>query len=329
MVKVGYKLSSEEHRPGDLVRYARLAEDTGFNFTLISDHYHPWTDRQGQSPFAWTVLGAIAQATHTIEVGTAVTCPTIRMHPAIVAQAAATAASLMPGRFLLGLGTGEALNEHVVGAAWPPIHVRREMLREAITVIRRLWEGDVTNHAGEYYQVHNARLYSLPDQAPPLLVAASGTRSAEMAAAVGDGLIGTSPDAKAIKAFERAGGRGKPRYGELTVCWASIEAEARQTAHAWWPTAVIPSPLAWELPTPAHFEAAAHLVTEEAVAESITCGPDAGRHLEAIRKYARAGFDHVCVHQVGPDQEGFMDFYGREVLPRLRALRAVSSLDAA
>ena len=329
MVSVGYKLSSEEHPPNDLVRHARLAEDTGFAFALISDHYHPWIDKQGQSPFVWSVLGALAHATRKLTIGTAVTCPTVRTHPAIIAQAAATVAAMMPGRFFLGVGTGEALNEHILGDPWPPPHIRRDMLAEAVTVIRLLWQGKLTNHAGDYYEVHNARIYSLPKRPPPIAVAAGGPRSAELAGTIGDAFIGTSPEAKLIKAFGKAGGRGKPRYGELTVCWAASESEARRTAHAWWPTAVLPSSLSWELPLPSHFESAAELVTEDAVAEEITCGPDPRRHVDAIRKYARAGYDHVCVHQVGPDQEGFIDFYGREVLPKLRALRAVTAADAA
>jgi coenzyme F420-dependent glucose-6-phosphate dehydrogenase len=324
MVHVGYKLSSEEHGPGDLVGYARLAEETGFSFALISDHYHPWTDKQGQSPFVWSVIGAIAQVTERLQLGTAVTCPTVRIHPAIIAQAAATAAALMPGRFFLGVGTGEALNEHILGDPWPPQHVRREKLTEAVTLIRHLWEGGLTNHRGEYYEVHNARIYSLPKKLPPILVAAGGPQSAELAGTIGDGMIGTEPDAKLLKTFEKAGGKGKARYGELTVCWAKNETEARRTAREWWPTAAMPSPLSWELPLPSHFEAAAELVTEDAVAESVTCGPDPKRHLEAIQKYARAGYGHVCIHQVGPDQEGFMKFYAREVLPKLRSLRVAA-----
>jgi coenzyme F420-dependent glucose-6-phosphate dehydrogenase len=324
MVSVGYKLSSEEHGPSALVEYARLAEETGFSFALISDHYHPWTDQQGQSPFVWAVIGSIAQVTERLELGTAVTCPTVRIHPAIIAQAAATAAALMPGRFFLGVGTGEALNEHILGDRWPPTHIRREMLMEAVAVIRLLWEGSLTNHRGEYYEVHNARIYSLPKKLPPILLATGGPQAAELAGSIGDGLIGTSPDTKLFKAFDKAGGKGKPRYGELTVCWAKTESEARRTAHQWWPTAALPSALAWELPLPSHFEAAAELVDEEAVAKDVVCGPDPERHLEAIRKYARAGYDHVCVHQVGPDQQGFMKFYAREVLPKIRALRAAA-----
>ena len=324
MVRIGYKLSSEEQRPRDLVGFARLAEQAGFSFALISDHYHPWIDRQGQSPFVWAVIGAIAQATEKLELGTAVTCPTVRIHPAIIAQAAATAAAMMPGRFFLGVGTGEALNEHILGDPWPPTHIRQEMLEEAVAVIRLLWEGGLKNHRGRYYRVDNARLYSLPDTAPPIHVAVGGSRAAELAGKIGDGMIATTAEPDLVQAFERAGGQGKPRYAEMTVCWARSEADARRTAHAYWPTAAIPSALSWELPLPSHFEAAAELVTEDATAQEITCGPDPERHREAIRRYVRAGFEHVCVHQVGPDQKGFIEFYAREVVPSLGSLRAAA-----
>jgi coenzyme F420-dependent glucose-6-phosphate dehydrogenase len=324
MVRIGYKLSSEEQRPGDLVALARLAEQAGFGFALISDHYHPWIDRQGQSPFVWTVIGAIAHTTEKLELGTAVTCPTVRMHPAIVAQAAATAAAIMPGRFFLGVGTGEALNEHILGDPWPPTHIRQEMLEEAVAIIRLLWEGGLKNHRGRYYRVDNARIYSLPDTPPAIHVAVGGSRSAEAAGKIGDGMIATAAKAELVKAFEKAGGKGKPRYAELTVCWAKSETEARRTARAYWPIAAMPSALSWELPLPSQFEAAAELVTEEATAEEIACGPDPERHLEAITRYARAGFEHVCVHQVGPQQEGFMEFYAREVLPKFASLPAAA-----
>jgi coenzyme F420-dependent glucose-6-phosphate dehydrogenase len=318
---IGYKLSSEEHGPNDLVRYARAAERAGFTFALISDHFHPWTDRQGQSPFVWAVIGGVAQATERLRLGTGVTCPTVRLHPAIVAQAAATAAAMMPGRFFLGVGTGENLNEHVVGQGWPETTVRQERLAEAVQIIRRLWEGGLVSHHGRHYTVENARLYTRPETPPPLYVAAGGLRSARLAAELGDGLIGTDPDAEMLHAFDEAGGRGKPRYAEVTVCWAPDEAQARRTAREVWPTSAMESALSWELPLPSHFEAVAELVTEDAVAEVVTCGPDPTRHAEAIEKYVRAGYDHVCVHQVGPDQEGFLRFYEREVLPRLGADR--------
>ena len=313
---IGYALSSEEHRPVDLVRHARAAEEAGFEFALISDHFHPWIDQQGQSPFVWGVLGAIAEATDRIEIGTGVTCPTVRIHPAIIAHAAATAAALMPGRFFLGVGTGENLNEHVLGDRWPDWDIRADMLREAVEVIRTLWQGDVTSHVGTYYTVENARLYTLPDEPPPIMVAASGPRAAGLAGELGDGFIGTAPDAALIKAFEGAGGSG-PRYGQVTLCWAASEREARRTAHTWWPTGAIPGESTQELPNPAHFEQLAEMVTEDMIADAIPCGPDPARHLKQIRSYLDAGYDHVYLHQVGPDQAGFIEFATKELLPKL------------
>jgi coenzyme F420-dependent glucose-6-phosphate dehydrogenase len=324
MVELGYKLSSEEQRPNDLVRYATMAEDAGFTFSLISDHYHPWIDKQGQSPFVWCVIGGIAHATKRLRLGTGVTCPTVRVHPAIMAQAAATAAAMMEGRFFFGVGTGENLNEHVIGQGWPETEVRQERLREAIEIIRQLWRGGYQSHHGRHYTVENARLYTLPETLPPLMIAAGGPKSAEVAARLGDGLIGTSPDAKMLTKFDEAGGRGKPKIAELGVCWAADERSARRTAHEWWPTAAMESSLSWELPLPKHFQDVATLVTEDAVAESIVCGPDVDRHVEAIKKYADAGYDHVCIHQIGPDQQGFLKFYERDVMPRLSKLRVAA-----
>ena len=322
MITLGYKLSSEEQSAADLVRWAQMAQDTGFGFALISDHFHPWTDRQGQSPFVWSVLGAIAQATQRLSVGTAVTCPSQRIHPAIIAQAAATTATLMPGRFFLGVGTGENLNEHIVGEGWPETEIRQARLEEAIEVIRLLWKGGNQSFHGRHFTVENARIYSLPDTPPPLYVAVGGPRSADLAARLGDGMIGTDSDASLLTAFDEAGGSGKPRYGELTVCWARDEKTARRLAKEQWPTSAMESNLSWELPLPEHFEAVAQLVTEDQVAESIVCGPDPERHLEAIRKYARAGYDHICIHQVGRGQKGFLEFYAEEILPELKSIAA-------
>ena len=320
--QIGYQLSSEEHRPADLVRYALMAEEHGFDYATISDHFHPWIDAQGQSPFVWSVIGAIAQATRNLPLGTWVTCPTTRIHPVIIAHASATVAAMMPGRFFLGVGTGENLNEHIVGDAWPETEVRQARLEEAITVIRLLWEGGNKSHHGRYYTVENARLYTLPQAPPPLLVAVGGERSAEVAARLGDGLIATEPEAAMVRTFKTAGGRGKPCYGSVTVCWARDEASARKTAHRIWPTAAMESSLAWELPLPKHFEDVAKLVTDDAVAESVVCGPDPERYVEAIGEYVKAGFDHVSVHQVGPDQEGFFRFFAQDVMPRVRKLGA-------
>jgi len=316
-MKLGYTLAGEEHGPLALVENARRAEAAGFSFAVASDHYHPWVDRQGQSPFVWGVLGGVAAATTRIGVGTGVTCPLIRIHPAIVAQAAATAACMLPGRFFLGVGTGENLNEHVLGDRWPPTAVRRAMLEEAVAVMRALWTGELTSHHGEHYTVENARLYTVPEEPVPVMVAAGGPAAGELAGRIGDGLVVTAPDEETLAAFAEAGGRDKPRYGQLTVCWAETEDDARRTARAWWPNAALASPLGQELPLPSHFESAATMVDERDVAESVVCGPDPDRHLEAIRGFEEAGVDQVFVHQVGPDQDGFMRFYEREILPRL------------
>ena len=322
-MQIGYALSSEEHAPLDLVRSAIRAEEAGFGFSLISDHYHPWIDRQGQSSFVWIVIGAIAASSSSIRLGTGVTCPLIRMHPAIVAQAAATAAAMMPGRFFLGVGTGENLNEHVLGARWPSSSERREMLEEAIDVLRLLWKGDLCSFEGKHYRVEDARLYTLPDEPIPVVVAAGGVEAAKLAARTGDGLVSTTPEFEITQTYRDAGGSGAT-YGMLTVCWAASEAEARATALEWWPNAALKGPLAQELPLPSHFDEAAAMVNEESIAETIVCGPDPEAHLAGIREFADAGFDHVYIHQVGPDQDGFIDFYEREVLSKAERLDAAA-----
>ena len=316
MTSIGYALSSEEHGPRDLVRYARRAEEAGFTFALISDHYHPWIERHPHSPFVWGVLGAIAQATDRLVVGTGVTCPTMRIHPAIIAQAAATAAELMPGRFFLGVGTGENLNEHILGQAWPEWDVRAEMLEEAVDIIRALWSGEMVSRRGGYFRVQDAQLYSLPESLPPIRVAAGGAKMASMAARISDGLISTAPDREVIDAFHQGGGDG-PLIGQMSVCWAESEEEARKTALEWWPHAALHGEVSQELPNPSQFTDLAKSVTEDQVAEAILCSPDPDRHLERIKEYADAGYTHVYIHQIGPDQDGFIDFASRELLPRV------------
>jgi len=315
--KMGYAISSEEHLPNDIVRHARRAEEIGFTFSLISDHFHPWTDEQGQSPFVWTVLGAIAHNTTHLQIGTGVTCPTIRTHPAIIAHAAATVAAMMPGRFFLGVGTGENLNEHIFGDRWPAYSVRQEMLEEAIHIIRLLWQGDLKTHHGKHYTVENARIYTLPDTPPPIMVAASGDESGRMAGELGDGLISTAPNPEVVKVFEQHGSKSRPRYGKVTVCWAQTEEEARRTAHRVWPTAALQGGLSQELPLPRHFEAAARTVSEDDIAEYIVCGNDPDAYLAKIHEFADAGYDHIYLHQVGPDQEGFFRFYQKQLQPAL------------
>lgn len=324
MLEIGYKLCSEEQSPEDLIHCAHLAEEAGFDFAMISDHFHPWVDKQGQSSFVWAVLGGIAQVTERLKIGTAVTCPTVRIHPAIIAQAAATIAAMMPGRFILGVGSGENLNEHILGHHWPEADVRLEMLEEAVAVIRLLWQGQQQSHRGKHYTVENARIYTLPDEAPPIIVAGSGPKAAQLAGRIGDGFCSTSPDKELKQQFDKAGGKGKPAYAEMTVCWAEDEAEARRTAFECWPNAAITGELSQILPVPAHFEQAAKMLKEEDVAEDILCGADAERHLKKLDEYIQAGYTHVWVHQVGQDQEGFFDFYQQEILPKL-VQRTVSS----
>jgi len=318
MPELGYALSCEEHGPLQLVRNAARAEDAGFSFALISDHFHPWTDRQGETPFVWAVIGAIANATERLRLGTGVTCPTIRIHPAIVAHASATAAMMLEGRFFLGVGSGENLNEHVLADRWPPARDRLDMLEEAVEVIRELWTGKLVSHRGRHYRVVNARLYTTPEEPPEVYVAAGGEAAADVAGRIGDGLILASPSEEAARKFAESGGEGKPRYGQCHVCWARSEDDAKRTALEWFPNIALPGELSQELPQPTHFEQAAQLLSEDDMADIVACGPDPERHVEMIRRFEDAGCDHVYLHQIGPDQDGFFDFYEREVLPRFR-----------
>ncbi len=315
MVQLGYTLSSEEFRPNEIVAHARLAEETGFAFAGISDHFHPWVDAQKHSPFVWATLGGIAQSTERLEIMTGVTCPLIRIHPAIMAQAAATVADMLPGRFIFGLGTGEYLNEHVTGAQWPPISKRQAMLVEAIGILREMWQGGYTTHYGEHYTVENARLYTLPETLPPIYVAAAGPESAALAGAHGDGLINTAPAPEVVEAYVKAGGDAGRVVGQLTVCWGEDKDAAAQTALKIWPNAGLSGQLTQELALPAYFESATDLVTAEKIEQEVVCGPDPEPFLAKIKEYADAGFTHVYLHQIGPDQTGFLDFARRELLP--------------
>jgi coenzyme F420-dependent glucose-6-phosphate dehydrogenase len=320
-VKLGLHLSAEEHPPDFLVSTAIRAEEAGFHFVTVSDHFHPWTARQGESPFVWAVLGAIAQATERVGVGTAVTCPTIRTHPAIIAHAAATVAAMMPGRFFLGLGTGERLNESVHGDRWPAAPVRREMLEEAVEIMRALWTGDVVRaHHGRHYTVEHARIFTRPEEPPPIVVSGFGPRAVELAGRIGDGYMHVAPDGESVERFRSAGGGdGKPCYGKLDTCVARDDATARRIAHETWPTSALPGELGQELATPEHYEQATANVTEEQVAEGILCSNDPQKHLDAIAEYADAGFDHVLVQQCGDDQERLIALYAEEILPKVRA----------
>jgi G6PDH family F420-dependent oxidoreductase len=317
-MKIGYFLSSEEWGPGEQLEQARMAEEAGFDALWISDHYHPWNDEQGNSPFVWSVIGGLSQVTSRAKVVTAVTCPTMRIHPAVMAQAAATSAVMLPGRFEFGVGSGEALNEHIFGDAWPSADVRLEMLEEAIEVIRLLWEGGTKDHEGKHYIVENARIYTLPDEPPPILVSGFGPKATRLAARAGDGYVNVSPNAELLDLFRSLGGGDKPAHGAYKVCYGQDEAECRKMAHRLWPNDALPGELGMILPTPAHFEQAAELVTEEMIAEVIPCGLDLEPHRETIRQYAEAGYDEVYVQQVGPNQKEFFDIYEKEILPEFR-----------
>jgi coenzyme F420-dependent glucose-6-phosphate dehydrogenase len=319
MTEFGYWLSSEEHAPLDLVRNAARAEELGFSYAMISDHFHPWLDAQGHSPFVWSVLGGIAAATERIELATGVTCPTIRTHPAIVAQAAATVGAMLPGRFTLGLGTGENLNEHVLGDRWPAPDERLDLLEEAIAVIRLLWEGGEQTHRGAHYTVDHARLYTLPDEPVKLAVAAANEGAAALAGRTGGGLVSTDPNPETVQQYRDAGGNG-PCYGQVRICWAETAAQAQATVHRLWRHTGVGGTINTELPRPSDFDAVAESVSEETAAEGVPCGPDPQPVLALVREWEDAGFDRIALHQVGPDQEGFFDFWERELAPSLTQL---------
>ncbi|HWD02899.1 MAG TPA: TIGR03557 family F420-dependent LLM class oxidoreductase [Amycolatopsis sp.] len=313
---MGYFLACEEFGPHELVRQARLAEQAGFERLWISDHFHPWLDEQGQSPFVWSVIGALSEVT-SLPITTAVTCPLIRIHPAIVAQAAATAAIQCQGRFTLGVGTGEALNEHVTGAPWPRPQVRLEMLEEAVEVIRKLHSGKQISHRGRHYAVDNARLYTVPEHPVPIHVSAFGPVAARLAARVGDGLCTGAPDAELVRTYRDAGGGDRPVHGGLKVCWSDSEEDGVATAQRLWPNELLPGKLASQLPIPADYAAATQLVTADMVRGQFPCGPDPERYVAKVREFADAGFDELYVQQIGPDQDAFFDFWSRKIQPEL------------
>jgi G6PDH family F420-dependent oxidoreductase len=321
-MQIGYHLSSEEHPPERMLPWARRAEEVGFDFITVSDHFHPWTRAQGQSPFVWSVLGGIAAVTDHVDVGTAVTCPTVRTHPAIIAQAAATTAAMMPGRFFLGVGTGEALNEHILGDRWPASAVRREMLAEALEIIRLLWKGGSQSYYGEYYTVEQAQIFTLPEELPPIIVSGFGPHSTQLAGMIGDGYMNTAPDAELADLFKRGGGEGKPCYGKLDIALADSEEAAKELAFRTWPTSALKGELGQVLPLPAHFEQATALVTPDDVAESIVCDQDPGVQIEKLQEFAKAGYDRVTVQQCGVEQDRLFEMYEKEILPEVARVAA-------
>lgn len=314
-LEVGFALSSEEHGPSELLTQAVKAEEAGFRTLAVSDHFHPWTSRQGNSPMVWPVLGAIAARTSSVRFGTAVTCPTFRTHPAIVAQAAATVAAMAEDRFFLGVGTGENLNEHVLGQQWTDPEDRIDKLVEAVHVMRTLWTGEKTTLRGTHFHVDRAQLFTLPATPPPVYVSAFGSRALKAAAEIGDGLIGTSPDGEVVKRFDELAGRQLPKVAYDKVCWGPDTQQARRLLHEIWPVSGLAPQLNQELATVELFENAASMVEEQAAVGKTPCGPDVGPYLDLLRSYEQAGYDVVCLHQVGPDQDGYLRFWEQELQP--------------
>jgi G6PDH family F420-dependent oxidoreductase len=319
MVKHGLTLSGEEHSPTKLVEIAIAAEEAGFDFVSISDHFHPWIEAQGHSPFVWGVLGALSQATSDLEVGVGVTCPTVRIHPAINAHAAATAASLLEGRFTWGVGSGEALNEHILGDRWPPADIRLEMLEEAIEVVRGMWQGESFTHHGKHYTVEDARIFDLPDELPPIVVSAFGDKAVEVAARAGDGLWVTGMPAETVDKYRKAGGEG-PIWTQLSLCWDPDQEKAIDRAHEIWPNTALTGQLNQDLRTVEDFEQAVEMVDRSDIEKSLPCGPEAGPILDSIREAAKLGIDHIYLHQIGDPMDGFIDFWVDELKPEIDEL---------
>lgn len=314
-MRIGYFLSSEQFGPAELLDQARRSEQAGFEALWISDHFHPWTASQGESPFVWSVIGALSQAVPNLPLTTAVTCPILRIHPVILAQAAATATLMHPGGFIFGVGTGENLNEHVTGLAWPAVEERQMRLIEAVGLMRRLWSGETIDFRGEYYEAINARIYTCPESPPPVYVSAFGPQALDVVREIGEGLI--TMDENLARDF-RASEPDRPMQTGFKVCYDSDRERAIDLAHRIWPHEVLPGQLAQELPTTPHIEQACELVTREMVAESTPCGPDASLSIDRLESMRDAGFDEAYVQQIGPDMDGFFEQWSKEIIPRFR-----------
>ena len=315
-MRIGYFLSCEEYTPAELVEQAKAAADAGFEALWISDHFHPWNNEQGNSPFVWSVIGAISQVCD-LPVTTAVTCPMVRTHPAIIAQAAATCGEMLGGKFILGVGSGEALNESILGGAWPSADERLEMLEESVELMRKLWTGEIVTSEGKHYKVEHARIYNLPETPPEVYISGFGPKATDLAAKIGDGYINVAPDAEMVQRFKERSG-GKPAQGGSKVAYAPTKEEGWEHAHRLWPNAGLPGEMAQILPTPEHFEQATQLVTEEMTRDSVVAGNDPADHLEQAKAYADAGYDELYIANMGPHYREMIQFYGEKVLPDLR-----------
>jgi G6PDH family F420-dependent oxidoreductase len=320
MTAFGYSLLCEQRGPRELVADAVAAEDAGFDFAVISDHYFPWLDAQGHAPNAWPVLGAVAAATERMSLMTYVICPTMRYHPAVVAQKAATVALLAgDDRFCLGLGAGENLNEHVIGRGWPPVNVRHEMLGEAVEIIGELFTGGYVNRRGAHYRVDSAKLWDVPDGGVPIAVAVSGEQSVQMFARVADAMVAVEPLPELVQGFDAAAGVSLPKIGQQPISWGTDREEAIARAHDQFRWFAGGWKVNAELPGTAAFAAATQFVTPDDVAAAFSCGPDVAAHVEAVRPFVDAGFTHVALVQVGGEtQPEFVAFAERELLPALR-----------
>ena len=325
MTRFGYTLMTEQSGPKELVRYAVAAEQAGFDFEVSSDHYFPWLDSMGHAPYAWSVLGAVAQATERVDLMTYVTCPTMRYHPAVVAQKAATLGLLSDNRFTLGLGSGENLNEHVIGEGWPVAAVRQDMLAEAIQIIRALHTGELTTWVGEYFRVDSARIWDLPDTGVPLAIAVSGVRSIAEFAPLADHMISIEPDPELIQGWDQTrGDEGLPdsrKIGQVPICWDPDKDKALQRAHEQFRWFAGGWAVNADLPTPAGFQGASQFVRPEDLAETIPCGPDLDEIAEVVRSYVDAGFTDIAVVQVG--DEGQFEFLAQAAEPLLKTLRSL------
>src|SRR3954454_19137211 len=317
-MQVGYKLATEAFGPQDLVRQTVRAEQAGFDFVEMSDHFHPWLDVQGHSSFTWSVLGSMAARTERIGLATGVTCPMIRYHPAVIAQAAATVQILSGNRFTLGIGAGERLNEHVVGGAWPAVRIRHHMLKEALEIITLLWQGGYQSYEGRYLTLEDARVWDLPDQLPVVAVAAGGPGAAKLAAELGSGLFATEPEASLVEEYAKHGGSG-PKYAEVPMSWAQTEDAAVQAALETSRWALTGWPVMSELPNPVNFDAASGTVDEDDIKGQFSIGPDLGAHVQQAQPYVDAGFDHLVLQNTGPDPDGFLDVCAAELVGRVRA----------
>ena len=318
-MRVGYKLIAEAYSPQELVRQAVRAEEVGFDFVEISDHFHPWFDSQGHSGFAWSILAAAAARTERIELATGVTCPFIRYHPAGIAQAAATTALLSEGRFTLGVGAGERLNEHVVGRGWPAVRERHEMFREALEIIRLLWSGGYRSYEGKHITLEDARVFDLPETPPRIAVASGGPVSARIAAELGDALFVTEPRTDITEAYTGAGGDG-PKYAEVPLSWAPEEPEAARSAREQFRFGLTGWKVQSELPNPVNFEAATAFITEDDMRGVFGIGPDPSVHLATAQQFVDAGYDHLALINAGPDPDGFFDFFASELAEPMRSL---------